>query len=445
MPDPCQISLDWLEEFAQHWFTENVSNHGQLWFSDENVRGITKNFPNPHLPVEVILTGSFFARILESTFWNFDKFRLWTFSPAIKSFLTSILNIDPAKIGVIGRPCYQTPLFVPDFTQEVNLIYAGRLSLSKNISALLRVVSLLQTKHNKKVTLDIFGEFDSFPDESLGKYQIPSLDELILKNFNELPWCEAPTFHGHVPAKDWINIKRLHPTFISLSTSMYEDFGTATQMAASRGWPSILSSWGGHKSAQNSILIPSYLIPQEAEPTFIQNAKSQEMAKKLSSNTFEFFTNQKDSNFIPQSYFERESFQQLIHYFIKNNSPEILFCFREKMTEFADTAKGVSLFKEYRKCFAGDSTAHTAIVYDDSCNAPVIEGLTLPRETYELIAVRQLFSSFYLKELPSFKEIIFLNLNEEMTLRVSDFLTSTLSLNTPLFIQHKGEYRSYHK
>lgn len=441
MPDPCQKSLDWLETFAFEWFNKNVPGHGQIWFSDENTRGLTYNFPNPQLPVEVILTGSFLTRILESYFWGFEQFRLWTFSPQIKDFLTDVINIDADKIGVIGRPQFRAPIFIPDFQKEVNLVYAGRLSLSKNIPALLEVVSLLQVKYKKKVTLDIFGEFDSFPDESLGKYYVSSLREIILKTLKDLPWNEIPVFHGEVKQEEWIKVKRSHPVFISLSTSMYEDFGTAAQIAASMGWPSILSSWGGHKSSQSFLSIPYYLIPQAVELPFIQKAKAQSIASLLVQNQFEFILNETDSTFIPKSFLNQSSYQESIQQFISSNSPEILFCFREKMIEFADTPKGVKLFKRYHKYFSGSMQSVTALIYDDTKNPEVIEDLILPSTSFELIPTRHLFSSFYLEELSLFEEIIFLNLDTEMINKVSHFLTSTLSLKTPIKVYSKSEMK----
>jgi len=434
MPDPCQRSLDWLEAFATEWFKKNVPQHGQIWFSDENTRAITQSFPNSKLPVEVTLTGSFLSRILESSFWNFEQSRLWTFSPQIKDFLTNVINIDAEKIGIIGRPLYRESIFIPNFEQEVNLVYAGRLSLSKNIPALLKIVSLLQVKYKKNVTLDIFGEFDSFPDESLGKYHVSSLKEITLKTLNDLPWNKVPVFHGDVKQEEWVKVKLSHPVFISLSTSMYEDFGTAAQIAASRGWPSILSSWGGHKSSQNFLSVPYYLIPQTIDLEFIQKAKAESIASMLVQDGFEFITNKSDSSFIPDKFFNHIDYQKTIQQFIRDNSPEILFCFREKMTEFADTPKGINLFKNYHLHFSGSAQSTIALIYDDADNSEAIKELTLPSTSFELIPARHLFSNFYLKRLPQFKEIIFLNLETEMIKKVSHFLTSTLSLKIPIKI-----------
>lgn len=155
--------------------------------------------------------------------------RLWTFSPRIKAFLIDVYQMKSEEIGIIGRfPSSKKPS-APDFNQTVNLVYAGRLSLTKNITSLIRLTSLLQTHFKRDVTLDLFGKTDNFPDESIGRFTDFSMNEEIEELIKRLPWKNKPVIHAPVPQHEWLNINRPHPLFISLSSSMYEDFGTAAR------------------------------------------------------------------------------------------------------------------------------------------------------------------------------------------------------------------------
>lgn len=433
--DICQTSLDWLEEHAKRWMKENVPEHGRIWFPDENTSGLSENFPKEGEQVEVVLTGSFFIRMLEAKLWPFKNIRLWTFSPRIRSFLMDAYKFKPEEIGVIGRFHSLKEVSAPDFRQTVNLVYAGRLSLTKNITTLLRLTSLLQTHFKREVTLDIFGDTDNFPDESIGRYSDFSMDAEINELIQKLPWIYKPVFHGRVPQYQWLNINRPSPVFISLSSSMYEDFGTAAEIAAHEGWPSILSNWGGHGSASHTLLVPMHLVARTHESELLQNYKTFALATRLAMNSLPFIGNHFEPGLIATQTLEKSSLHHSIDEFIKKWGPEVLLSFREKMSTFADSPKGIELFKKYHEFFAPEDYQVAWIINDLSATDDY--QLPLQKDDFEVIYLRDLFNPYYLRKIPKFKKIVLFDLNDDQS-KVLTFLKETLGLDTPLYSWSKS-------
>ncbi|MFP5490948.1 MAG: glycosyltransferase [Bacteriovoracia bacterium] len=426
-PDVCQRSLDWLEDHAISWFSKNVPNHGKIWFSDENSKHILQEFPKSGELVEIILTGSFLNRLLESNLWYFENFRLWTFSSRVKSFLVSSFGFSEEQIGVIGRTAPSKLIAKPDFQQDINLVYAGRLSLAKNITAIIRLASELQTNHHSQVTLDIFGLPDDLADPSLGRFQPYIIEDEIQNLIQQLTWQNRPVFHQTVPQKEWLKINRPSPVFISLSTSMHEDFGTAAEIATQYGWPSLLSDWGGHADACFTHKIPHQLVARTHEPEFIQVQKTKMLANQLMTQKWELSSYQNIS-FLSQP-LDRNSLKNLIDIFVKKWSPEILLCLRNEMIRFADTNKGRELFKCYHSHF-GKNTCRKAVIVNDLKANPLYQ-LPSSNEPYELIFVRDLFSSFYMNQWNNFDLISLINLGDEAA-SIIHFFKTTLGLSAKI-------------
>ncbi len=244
------------------------------------------------------------------------------------------------EIGVIGRP--EKKIVKPGN----NFVYAGRLSFTKNIQGLLLFISELQ-KVSPDTTLDLFGEFDNFPDESLGRFHPFSMKDSVMELIAKLPWSHKPVFHGEVPQSEWPKLKRTHPAFISFSTSMYEDYGTAVEIATRKNWPALLSDWGGHAES-SGFHIPPRMIPEAFLPENIQVLKAQRLVTQFLEGKFSYRSI--DPKFIPESC---KSLSQARVHFMTKTGPEILLCFREEMSHFADTPKGQNIFKAYRQLMAG--------------------------------------------------------------------------------------------
>lgn len=213
--------------------------------------------------------------------------RLWTFSPRIKAFLIDVYQMKSEEIGIIGRfPSSKKPS-APDFNQTVNLVYAGRLSLTKNITSLIRLTSLLQTHFKRDVTLDLFGKTDNFPDESIGRFTDFSMNEEIEELIKRLLGKINPSFM-HL----FLNMNGLTSTaLIPYSLASQAPCMRILELRRDRlpSWlASLLSNWGGHGSANHNLLVPMHLVARTYEPVFLQNYKTLTLATQLIDNSLPF-------------------------------------------------------------------------------------------------------------------------------------------------------------
>ncbi|MFP5387162.1 MAG: hypothetical protein ACLGHN_13870 [Bacteriovoracia bacterium] len=392
-------SVLWQENYAQNWFQENVPDHGKIWMADDCSKILSEDFPGPGDKAEIILTGNFFRRLLESKMWLFEEFRLWTFSERMNEFLSETFKIPRDQLGLIGRKRLP-PVKLPDFKSEVNLIYSGKLSLAKNITALLRLTSLMQMEHGLNVTLDIYGDYEDLIDESIGKYEVSSIQETIEKLTKELTWKEVPVFHRN---GEWLNTKRPSPHFISLSSSMYEDFGIEAYMASEKGWPCLLSDWGGHGEAGNAFIIPMNLVARSQEPECIQDSKSKILADHLAKGLIPSEGPADDISFIPKRFVLKKELQDSMDTFIRETSPEVLLCVRDQMAEFADTRKGVTFFKNYHAAF-GEKQAQEALIINEHELHVGFKFAGVERG-YDVISIRDLNNPFYQERFPKYEKV----------------------------------------
>ncbi len=415
--DTCQRSLDWLYTDIEKWFQSHVPDHGHLWMADDDLNGLSSRFPSPSAKVEIIFTGSFLMKFLESGHWPFQDFRIWVLSERVKEIFINLFQLPASEIGVIGRKVHAKK------SLGENFVYAGRLSRGKNIPGMLRFVSELQ-KIRPNVTLDIFGAFDDFPDESLGRYVAGDLRDEVMALVDNLPWTSTPVFHGDVPQDKWPLIQKPSPTFISFSSSMYEDYGTAAEIACRKGWPCFVSNWGGHSEA-SAWHIPFYEIPQWFELPVLQNLKANHLAEKFNQNGFSF--SGKDPGFIPgkstQLQTARNSF--ILH------SPEALLCLRNKMYLYADTTKGSAFFREYRFCMSGNSRGKNLLISNDQSD----EEILIPETSGEIetTTVRDALSPFFLKRLSGYQRIHVCTGKEEGE-KIVQYLKTTLQLPTEIIL-----------
>lgn len=337
--DTCQKSLDWLRVEITEWFRSNVPDHGEIWFADDSST-LVSNFPSAGTTVEVVLTGSFFLRFLESGMWPSWNQRIWVLSQRVRDIFVHLLGMPEEEIGVIGRPVKK------EVTPGHNFVYAGRLSFTKNIPGLLHFISELQ-KVSPDATLDVFGEFDTFPDESLGRYAPFSLKEHVLELMSKLPWTRRPVFHGEVPQNEWPLVNRQNPVFISFSTLMYEDYGTAVEIATRKNWAALISDWGGHAEASGHH-VPVSLLPEAFMPEDIQALKAKRLVTQFQDGKIPFRSC--DPAFVPV---RSTSLPKVRNEFMAKAGSGILLCFRDEMSYFADTPNGQKIFRSYRQLMAG--------------------------------------------------------------------------------------------
>lgn len=411
--DICQTSLDWLEKYVHQWFSLHVPEHGEIWFADENAKGLSSNFPTNDRSVEVILTGSFLLRVLESKLWPFKKCRFWVLSMSIKNILVSTLKLPEDAIGIISRDSCSSNQGHLDFSKPVNFVYAGRLSFSKNVTGLLRLVSCLQTQFNCNVTLDIFGDPDDLHDDSYGRFNPYSMTSLIHSLINELKWITPPTLHGRVEPNKWLSLKRNAPCFVSLSTSMYEDFGVAAEEAKLASWPCLLSNWGGHQECSGAYLIPYNLIPQTREPDFVQQLKATQLASYLLNSKVLATQAKPDQHFAGPRLLNRTEFQSIADNVIQLWGEEILLCLREKMGFFADTAKGMEFFHRYHQGMGKEHSDIAFIVNDLKINSD--DTSVTINTAFDVIYTRELFCKYTVLELNRYKAFYLCGLESDLS------------------------------
>lgn len=210
-------------------------------------------------PQDVVLFGNLVTQLLQTPRWRLDRgseFRLWALSTPFSRVASELLGIPPEQIGVAPRyevfPREAPARPLPDPRKPWTLVYAGRISPSKNFLLLLRTVSLLQTELGHKTRLVCYGSFDgllkTLPELPSIPGVIECFEDQVRSLISRLPWTTAPSFLGYTSRyDDWLRRDFDQPVAISLSQSDMEDFGVSLAQAQSAGWPCIASDWGGHR------------------------------------------------------------------------------------------------------------------------------------------------------------------------------------------------------
>src|SRR5690606_18579064 len=371
----------------------------------------TSHFPKGDKHTEVILTGSFLMRLIELPYWKLQEMRLWTFSSKLKKTLSEFLDINPNLIGLIPHPNHSKKELD---LKSADLIYVGRLNWTKNIEALLCLTSYIQHHYSSEITLSLVGKPDDLPDESLGRVETLPFEMELQKIINHLPWVNPPKLYGH--QDNWKGFLNDKSHFISLSTSMYEDFGVAANEAGEKV-PTLLSSWGGHWDQSGAYLIPSEHIFHSYEAEWIKKRKTELLAQSMTQGIF--YEAEEMTPYIPVMSHHKELTEACLK-FIDRHSPEILLLFREDLDTFADTDKGKTLFHRYRNHFSERfSSLRTLHIYGEEA-----QDYPFSKEAF-LIPERELIYNVYQKLLFRDFEIEINGISS----KVLDFLTDTLNIS----------------
>lgn len=408
--DFCQTSFDQIQNFVNLWFQTYIPDAGEIWIPDEEKYNLQENFPKgdkAHL--EIVLTGKFLLRFLEMPCWPWDKLRLWVLSRRVKDILVNLWGFPSSHIGIIPRE-----QLVPNLTlqqpielnrNQLNFIYAGRLSVGKNIEGLLKTVSFLQNSCHVNATLDIYGEYDDMLDDSWGRFASFSYQDKLQKTLKSLSWKNPPVFHGWVPTEKWLASSRPSPVFISLSTFMSEDFGMAARFAQRAGWPCFLSDWGGHadQTGPNQFLIPHHLIAQTYDSDFVSTEKGKTLARWIHEE-------KTAANFELENIFEMPLIttkSEILRYhqaFVQRWQPSIFYAIRNNLAQFADTREGMNFFIRYRALMGSTLHAKELVVVPDNLDYSHSHGLNLSLNS-EVLPTRYLFSKYYLTNINRYNNI----------------------------------------
>src|SRR5262249_55975023 len=150
-------------------------------------------------------------------------------------------------IGVIPRyelfPAAKEQRAFPRAGAPFTLVFGGRISPSKNVETLLETVSYLQTAHEVSVRLALFGRFDEAPE-------VRDYRARIRRLIKTTPFTDRPRLVEGLGPDQWYRGSFETPILVSLSTFLSEDFGVSVAQAQARGWPCLLSDWGGHRDVR---------------------------------------------------------------------------------------------------------------------------------------------------------------------------------------------------
>lgn len=156
--------------------------------------------------------------------------------------------VKSTSIFLLPYPIISTQRITKPLDEKINLVYAGRITPSKNALSLMKIF-LFSMKHHDH-TLHIAGNFH---DRGYHFHGLKLNFESFKKKFyNYLDMGKGRIiYHGELEQLELMKLFDTTDYFISLSTYQDEDFGVSSIQALSRGNNLILSDWGGHKDHVN--------------------------------------------------------------------------------------------------------------------------------------------------------------------------------------------------
>lgn len=174
----------------------------------------------------------------------------------IKKFVLNKNNIYILKHSLTKE--YLEPVKEKEDNRITKYIYAGRISLGKNVFAVMDdFIKASKIKNN--IELNIYGSVDSIGYRFINYSRI---DHILLEEFNRILKLSGGVirYHGQKSSEEMTSIYRDHDYFISMSTYQDEDYGlAAAQSIASNCYP-ILSKWGGYRDFECATHIETKLM-----------------------------------------------------------------------------------------------------------------------------------------------------------------------------------------
>ncbi len=370
--DICERSISSLSKNAKR-----VLNDQALWVPDE-----ARMYPAGQ---RVLLLGGFLNRILESGNWPAREYELWTCSSAVKNVMTQIMGFADGEVGVLNRydlfPL-ENQISKNESLNDKNLVFAGRLSPSKNLEALIYTVYFLQKEQNLNVGLHFFGKFDNHFSADRGRWDVENYAEKIHSLISSLDWKQRPVFHGYLEQDEWIQTQIQNPVYFNLSTFMSEDFDVSLAQTQQKNWPAVLSTWGGHLDVNHSqaILIPWRQIGRSDESADVITLKSKALAQHLATTKFSAINLQKLEQIkpIPVS---KNRLDELRMNLIKKMGSDAFLVLKESLAHYADTGSGKKFFSLYQSIF-GKMAERSQVVITNDLN---LKNEHIRKTTHEIV------------------------------------------------------------
>lgn len=405
--DLCYKSIELLEEEVHKYL---LVEHGvkEPWILD-SINGT--RLPPKAKQVEVVFFGSYIQRFLESGNWPIESARFWVLTKSVKRVLVEQFNIREEFINIIPRNklfiTKTIPKQFPTIIDEIDLVYAGRISESKNIDALLYTVYHLQDIYKLKVKLFLIGNVDNMSNIYSMKEDIFSYQDHLNDVVDSLDWKIKPQFLEEMGSKEWIKFKFHNPVFITFSNFISEDFGVSIAQAAQVGWRSIVSDWGGHKDLDDnmSIKVPHSYLVENSGFTHLLKERTKSAAKFVHDG----FINNNDTKNEPKitvtdnQFISIEEIDIARKKFIGNNGGAIsLYLLRGQMNKFKSQECGEKFFSKLSSIFSEDPLCEidTFVITDD------LSG-TVP-------GTKEIYTKILSEELTQDKRVEFIPLNKVM-------------------------------
>lgn len=176
------------------------------------------------------------------------KTKLIVASEASRNQIANFIQNDEA-LNVIKHPLRKEYFLTKEIdkdTKTLKYLYAGRISLGKNIFAMMDdFIKASKLKNN--IELSIYGRIDSVGY----RFHNYTRQELILEKEFKRILSESNgviKYYKHVNSNEMIQVYRGHDYFVSMSTYQDEDYGLAVAQAIASGCYPIISDWGGYRS-----------------------------------------------------------------------------------------------------------------------------------------------------------------------------------------------------
>jgi hypothetical protein len=351
-----------------------LKEHGiqDAWYPD-TVTGTNKQEFNNKM--DIVLFGNFISRILESGCWPISEARFWVLSHSVKEVLVRAFKLPPNSIKVIQRnKLFHVNSKKRPFEKKMTFISGSRISETKNIESYLYVVSKLQIDYQMDITPVLSGDFDNMSNIYSMKHDSFCYRKRIEKIINKLPWVIRPIIREGLDPEEWLNQNDHSPVFVSFSTFIGEDFGVSLAQAQEKGWPSIISNWGGHRDVQvqNTIKVPSEYLLEDSGSYELLESRANLAAKYISENLDKInSTKQLDSvgENLKHEFIDIPILDNLRREFIKNNSSSSLYLCRGQINKFRALEESNNFFSDYHLEFGGiklDSFDTIVIINDMS-------------------------------------------------------------------------------
>lgn len=371
--DLCHTSIGILDEKIRKYLYEK---HGtdSIWIPDANDFYPEKNLKDS---IDVVLLGGFLKSFFCTGNWPRSKYRIWVVSESVKNILVNLLGFQKNQVAVIPRyelfqlSKKQRPLKIEK--KSFDLVYAGRISPSKNIECLIYLVHYLQTAHKVSVKLSLFGDFDNMFSADRGRWEKSSYEKKIKNLIKRLKWKSKPTLMPKMPPQQWPKRKYQNPTLINLSTFLSEDFDVSLAQVQELGWPSLITNWGGHRDQQanNAFLMPWQLIGRsdESENVISEKAKflAEYIVKKINTKSDDSLKKILNEQDVPAP-INTEGLDALRRDVLEKIGTESRTIENDGLSLFADTESGQKFFASYRNIFGrqdGRKDKFTAILIND--------------------------------------------------------------------------------